>query len=241
MTRPMSLRTRTAVAYLRTSSAANAGEEKDSGIRQRLAIGSHATSAGFFIAAEFYDTAVRGSDPIDTRTGFAALLLFLKEHPETRTIIVETANRFARDLIVQETGFAILRSRGVELIAADSPSSFLEDTPTAILIRQILGAVAQFEKASIVGKLRGARNRKREIKGKCEGRKSHAELQPELVALVKRLRRKNRKTGKHMPLRGISTKLTAQGYLNQKGRPFGPASIKSMLELPAPQTIRCAG
>ncbi|MES0385509.1 MAG: hypothetical protein ABUJ98_13085 [Hyphomicrobium sp.] len=40
---------------------------------------------------------------------------------------------------------------GYDLIAADSPSSFLEFTPTADLIRQVLGAVSQFEKASLVG------------------------------------------------------------------------------------------
>ena len=40
---------------------------------------------------------------------------------------------------------------GYDLIAADSPSSFLEYTPTADLIRQVLGAVSQFEKASLVG------------------------------------------------------------------------------------------
>jgi hypothetical protein len=46
---------------------------------------------------------------------------------------------------------AALRERGYDLIAVDSPGSFLEDTPTAALIRQVLGAVSQFEKASLVG------------------------------------------------------------------------------------------
>jgi len=63
-----------------------------------------------------------------------------------RTIIVETANRFARDLITQETGWRFLRDAGIALIAADSPDAFLDDTPTAVMIRQILGSVAQFEK-----------------------------------------------------------------------------------------------
>jgi DNA invertase Pin-like site-specific DNA recombinase len=57
----------------------------------------------------------------------------------TKTIIVETANRFARDFMVQEVGFAMLKARGFDLIAADSPTSFLDDTPTARLIRQVLG------------------------------------------------------------------------------------------------------
>ena len=37
----------------------------------------------------------------------------------------------------------MLKERGIELIAADSPTSFLDDTPTAKLIRQVLGAVAE--------------------------------------------------------------------------------------------------
>ena len=47
------------------------------------------------------------------------------------TIIVENASRFARDLIVQETGHEMLKARGIDLIAADSPASFVADTPTA--------------------------------------------------------------------------------------------------------------
>ena len=41
----------------------------------------------------------------------------------------------------------MMRGLGIELIAANSPNSFVGDTPTAIMVRQILGAMAQFEKA----------------------------------------------------------------------------------------------
>ena len=78
--------------------------------------------------------------PVETRPGFSAMLERLLSNG-VRTIVVETANRFARDLIVQETGYAMLKARGIELIAADKPDAFLDDTPTATLIRQILGAV----------------------------------------------------------------------------------------------------
>jgi DNA invertase Pin-like site-specific DNA recombinase len=73
----------------------------------------------------FYDVAVSGSDPIEARPVCAALLARIADNG-VRTIIVETANRFARDLMVQEVGYAMLRSLGVTLVAADSPSSFLE-------------------------------------------------------------------------------------------------------------------
>ena len=45
-------------------------------------------------------------------------------------------------------------------IPVDDPEHFTTDTPTAKLIRQALGAVAEFEKASLVAKLKGARDRK---------------------------------------------------------------------------------
>ena len=62
--------------------------------------------------------------------------------------------------MVHEVGFAMLQARGVNLVAADSPTSFLDDTPMARLIRQVLGAVSEFGKAVVVAKLRGARDRK---------------------------------------------------------------------------------
>lgn len=128
-----------AFAYLRTSSAANIGEDKDSGRRQVQAIETYSKRAGIELVDTYHDEAVKGSDPIDTRPGFAAMLEALEANG-IKTIIVETANRFARDLMVQEVGYAMLRARGIDLIAADSPTSFLDDTPTARLIRQVLGA-----------------------------------------------------------------------------------------------------
>jgi DNA invertase Pin-like site-specific DNA recombinase len=165
---------------------------------------------------------VSGADPIDARPGFAAMLKRI-EGNGVRTIIVETASRFARDLMVQEVGHAKLRERGIDLIAADNPAS------TAKLVRQVLGAISEFDKAMTVAKLRGARERKRREAGKCEGRKSHAERNPALVARAKRLHRKRPKGGR-MSLRAISAELAAQGFLNENGRPFAAASVRSMLD-----------
>jgi DNA invertase Pin-like site-specific DNA recombinase len=216
-----------AISYLRTSSAANVGADKDSDRRQREAIQAFAKRAGYELVDEFYDAAVSGADAIDARPGFAAMLERI-EGNGVRTIIVETASRFARDLMVQEVGHAKLRERGIDLIAADNPGSFIDDTPTAKLVRQVLGAISEFDKAMTVAKLRGARERKRREAGKCEGRKSHAELRPELVALVRQLRRRRPKGGQRS-LREIAAELAISGHLNERGRPFSAASINSML------------
>jgi len=219
-----------AVAYLRTSSATNVGEGKDSHVRQWGAIEAYARRAGYVIRQPaYYDAAVSGADAIDTRPGFRELLSYLSDNPEVRVILVETANRFARDLIVQETGYRLLRERGVELIAVDTPGGFLDDTPTAQLVRQVMGAIAQFEKASIVAKLRGARERKRATAGKCEGRKSHAEVNPEIVALVRKLRRQKAGGGKRLSYRDISVQLALQGHRNGKGNAYHASAIRSML------------
>jgi hypothetical protein len=116
-----------------------------------------------------------------------------------------TASRFARDILVQETGWPFLRERGIDLIASDSPGAFLDETPTAIMIRQLLGVISEFEKASLVAKLRGARQRKKAAAGKCEGRKSIAELRPDVVALARELRRRRPKPigTNHLPSRAI--------------------------------------
>jgi hypothetical protein len=63
-----------AIAYLRTSSAANVGADRDSDTRQRAAIEGFAKRAGFELVGEFYDAAASGKDPIEGRPGFKALL-----------------------------------------------------------------------------------------------------------------------------------------------------------------------
>src|SRR5215216_5474921 len=229
---------RPAVAYLRTSSAANTGADKDSGKRQRAAIDAFARSAGYQIVDEFYDEAVSGGDPVTARPGFAAMMERIASNG-VRVIIVEIANRFARDLIVQETGYTMLKAQGIELIAADKPDAFLDDTPTAILIRQVLGAVSQFEKAMVVTKLKGARDRKRlalaqaakedrTIRVKVEGRKSYGEIDPDLVRLAKRLHRYP-VNGKRRSLRDISSALAQAGFLTRTGRPFTAEAVSRMI------------
>lgn len=213
-----------AIGYLRTSSATNVGQDKDSDKRQKLAIEAYAAGAGVDIVEWYYDAAVKGADAIDSRPGFQAMLDRIAGNG-VRLIIVETAGRFARDLMVQEVGFKMLQALGVTLIAADSPDAFVDDGPTATMVRQILGAVAQFEKAMLVAKLRGARERVKAATGKCGGRRSHQEARPDIVAAARAIR-------KAMPrasLRQIAAELEAAGHVNVNGRAFNHKSVAAML------------
>jgi DNA invertase Pin-like site-specific DNA recombinase len=217
----------TAFAYLRTSSAANVGDDKDSEPRQMTAIEGYAKRAGIDLIDSYYDASVKGADPIETRPGFAAMLEAIEANG-TQTIIVETSNRFARDLLVQEVGFAMLQKRGITVIAADSPAAFLDDTPTARLIRQILGAISEFEKSMLVAKLRGARERKRRSGVRVEGRKPISETRPETIELARKLARKPK--GKAAPsLRDISRMLAKRGHVTGNGTAYAPTAVKLML------------
>ncbi|MFC3325671.1 recombinase family protein [Mesorhizobium cantuariense] len=218
----------TAVAYLRTSSRTNV--DGDSAPRQQQAIDAYAKRHGIKVVEEFHDEAVSGADPIDTRPGFQDLLEYMAGNG-ARVILIENASRFARDLAVQIAGHKLLQGLGYELIPVDAPDSFTNDTPTAAMVRQILGAVSEFEKAQLVAKLKGARDRKsRELGRRVEGNHGYRVDKPDLIKEAKRLARKSPKTGKAKSLREIAAELARLGHMTAKGQPFSASQVQRLVE-----------
>jgi DNA invertase Pin-like site-specific DNA recombinase len=217
-----------AVAYTRTSSATNVGADKDSERRQRAAIEGYAKRAGMSVADWFYDPAVSGADPIETRPGFAALLDRI-EGNGVRIVLIEDASRFARDLVAQELGILLLIQRGVRVITANGDDLCDTSDPSRVMMRQIAGAFAQYEKARLVARLKRAR----ELKGKLGGRKPLSETRPEVVELARKLRQPTR-LGKQRSLREISAELAARGFVAEgTGRPYEAAQVSRMVEVDA--------
>jgi DNA invertase Pin-like site-specific DNA recombinase len=216
-----------ALAYLRTSSAANVGGDSDR--RQREAIVRFAKAHGHELAGEFYDAAVSGADPIETRPGFAAMLERI-EGNGVRVVLVEDASRFARSVIAQELGVLAMQQRGVRVLTAGGEDLTTTDDPAKIMMRQIAGAFAQYEKARLVAKLKGARDRKSaELGRRIEGRKGYAETSPELVREAKRLARRSPRTGEKRSLRTIAAELAALGHRTGTGKPFSASQVKRLL------------
>lgn len=214
-----------AVAYFRTSSATNVGADKDSLQRQRDAVAAYAKTHGLSIVREFYDAAVSGADAVDIKPAFVEMLAYC-QNGGPKVILVETANRFSRDLLVQLTGHDMLQRAGVELIPVDAPTYFSDPSPTAELVRQVLGAVSQYQKAELVAKLRHARDKKRAETGRCEGR---TPVPAEVVKEAKRLARVNPKTGERRSLRQIADELAKLGHTGPSGKPYYPTSVKLMI------------
>src|SRR5271170_5611402 len=134
-----------------------------------------------------------------------------------------------RPPVVVRNSEALGEPRDITLIAADSPSSFLDDGPTSKLIRQILGRVSEFDKVMAVAKLKGTSDRVGRQRGKCEGRKSYAEREggEELVAAARQLYAKP--NGRSPSLRTIAAALASRGYVTPTGRPYSASAVASML------------
>jgi DNA invertase Pin-like site-specific DNA recombinase len=220
-------RMKIAFSYLRTSSATNA--DGDSPFRQDAAVSRFAASQGIEVRACFWDADVKGTDPIEIREGFKALL-GAAEADGVRLVLVEDEGRFARSLIAQELGVLLLATKGIRVVTASGIDMTDSRDPAKVMMRQIAGAFAQYEKAKIVEKLKGARDRVKAATGKCEGRKSHGERNPAVVRQAKRLARRNPKTGQSRSLRAISAELAALGYLSASGKLYTASSVQNMLK-----------
>lgn len=165
-----------AYGYVRVSGAAQV--EKDGPRRQRDCMTKFMQVNNLEFAGWFQDLAVSGTTEGVNREGFGEMLSHCEAH-NIRTIVVENLNRFARDLIVQEMLMRELRQRGIRLYSAelgfvDQVSD--ESDPGRTMVRQIFGAVAQYDKSSLVIKLRLARERVKRETGKCEGQKSYGNI-----------------------------------------------------------------
>ena len=136
------------LAYMRTSSAANVGEGRDSERRQREAIEAFARHSGHVVVEWFNDPAVSGADPIDTRPGFRALLDRIVSNG-VRTVVVEDASRFARTLMVQEAGIAtLLAGLGVRVLTSRGDDLTDSDDEMRLAMRQMAGVFSQLEKTA---------------------------------------------------------------------------------------------
>jgi DNA invertase Pin-like site-specific DNA recombinase len=130
---------------------------------------------------EYRDEGVSGAIETMDRPAWTAMKQALLSDG-VRVVIIERLDRLARDLMVQETAIGDLQKAGFTLISVAEPDLMATD-PTRVMIRQILGAVAQHDKANIVIKLRAARDRLRQKTGRCEGRKPFGHYEGEQATL----------------------------------------------------------
>jgi DNA invertase Pin-like site-specific DNA recombinase len=217
-----------AFSYLRVSGK---GQLKGDGFeRQRDAVARFARANGYAVVEEFRDEGVSGTKELASRPGLAALIDRV-ESDGVQTVLVERADRLARDLMVNEVIVHQFMRVGARVITADGADlTTADDDPTRTLIRQVLGAVAQFEKSVLVMKLRAARDRTRLKRGRCEGRKPYGFYPGEAAVLdrINQLRRKP-KNGPRRSLAAIAHVLNQEGFPTRGGRPWAPGTVHAIV------------
>jgi DNA invertase Pin-like site-specific DNA recombinase len=210
-----------AFAYLRVSGKGQI--EGDGFTRQLEAIKGYAQAQGIRVVKVFREEGVGGALDLEDRPALMELFEALAANG-TKLVLIEKLDRLARDLMVQETIIGDLRKRGFDLISVSEPD-LLQRDPTRVMMRQIFGAIAQYEKAMIVAKLRGARQRMKAKTGRCEGRKPYGFYEGEAEALERMtvLRQQD------MGFDRIADALNAEGLKPRTGERWWGKTVNNIL------------
>jgi DNA invertase Pin-like site-specific DNA recombinase len=208
--------------YLRVSGKGQV--DGDGFPRQRESVADYARRNRMEVATEFRDEGVSGT--LFDRPGLTELFVAIKEQG-VKTVVVEKADRLARDLVVSETLLAEFRKLGVKVVAAEGGTDLTvdNDDPSRKMIRQILGVVSEWEKSCIVQKLRAARIRSKEKNGRCEGRKPYGEREgeAEIAAKVREWREER------LTISEIADRLNSEGFKTRSGGRWHFTQVRRIL------------
>jgi DNA invertase Pin-like site-specific DNA recombinase len=157
-----------AVAYLRVSTHGQA-EDGNGLALQESACRDHAAAAGLDLIGVITERGVSGDRA--ERPALAQALALIKSG-DADAILVYRLDRLARDLVLQEILLKEITTAGGQLLSAThGENELLRDPhdPTRKLMRQMLGAFAEYEKAIITLRLAAGRAAKRASGGKGSG------------------------------------------------------------------------
>ena len=208
-------------AYLRVSGRSQV--RGDGFHRQFIAIRQYCQAHQLRIVRIFTARGVSGTKELDDRPALSELFAALEEDG-IKSVVVEKLDRMARDLMVQETIMADMQKHSYTLLSTAEPDLCSQD-PSRVLIRQIFGALAQWERAMIVMKLRGARQRKKARGERGEGRHAYGEKPGEEVVLRRILALQS--TGHST--RAIANFLNTAGDATRMGKPWQPGTVAKIL------------
>lgn len=210
-----------AYAYLRVSGKGQI--DGDGFPRQEASIRDYAAGNQIEIAGVYRERGVSGTvDSMDRPTWAEMIAAMLTSG--VRMIVIEKLDRLARDLMLQEHILIDLKDLGIEIISTAEPD-MCNDDPTRILMRQIMGAIAQYDKTMIVLKLRGARRRKKAATGRCEGAKPFGDLPGERPTLEAMRYMRSQK----MTIESITGILNAEGKYARCGKSWFPSAVSRIL------------
>ena len=214
-----------AFPYLRVSSR---GQCDGFGFdRQRDHIKEWAVRAGFELGQEYEEMGVSGTKDETNRPAFQSMI---EDAMATgiKTVVVESLDRFARDLGVQLQLLAYLKSKGIALVSAttgEDITASMDSDPMRRAMVQMQGIFSELEKNLLVRKLRKARQAKKALTGRCEGNKpygfypSESPIRSHILAMA----------GSGASCRAIAMRLNSEGTPTRRGGPWHDVVVASII------------
>lgn len=232
------------VGYLRVSTDRQA--ERGLGMDvQEHAIRAWSRTTSHKVKLWCRDEGLSGSNGLETRLGLADALGALRTS-EVSGVVVYRLDRLARDLVLQEQLLAEIRRLGGELFSTSgAEAAFLvddPDDPSRKMIRQVLGAVSEYERSMIALRLRSGRRRKADVGGYAYGSPplGYTARDRELVAVDDEqavLATMVELRAEGASLRQICLALESRGFLTKRGLTrWHPAVVSAALARQVGQT-----
>ena len=217
------------VSYLRVSTDRQAEQGLGLDI-QAKAIRAWAKAGGHRIVATYQDQGVSGSNGLSDRPGLSEAFRAV-EAGEGDALVVYRLDRLARKLASQLTWIEQLESKGRSVISVTEPDVGQDELRT--LVRQILGAIAEYERATIVRRMQSGRAAKASRGGFAYGspplgqRAQDGELVPDPAeqAVIIRIRELR---AEGASLRRMAATLTAEGYRPKRGGRWHPETLRQI-------------
>jgi DNA invertase Pin-like site-specific DNA recombinase len=225
------------VGYLRVSGN---GQVKDGyGLEtQKEDIEHWAKANGHKVLSWFEDAGISGTKELAERPGLTEAIDAILPPPSASGIVVARLDRLARSLTVQEAILATVWAGGATVYSADTGEVPQDDPddPMRTFVRQVIGGIAQLDRALLNKRLKAGREAKKASGGRASGRPPYGwrsvgkgELMPvpeeqEALKLMVSMRAK----GSTLP--EICAVLTQAGYLTKSGGEWFPTTVKNLLD-----------
>jgi DNA invertase Pin-like site-specific DNA recombinase len=209
----------TAIAYVRVSTE----DQRLGPEAQRAAIERWAAREGVTVVAWHVDQGVSGAAPIDERPALMAALADVAAH-HAGVLVVAKRDRLARDVYAAAILERMVDRAHARIVSAAGEGSDATD-PAGMLMRRMVDAFAEYERAMIRSRTKAALQAKRARGERTGGVRfgydvdAAGKLVPNareqaIVARVRELRASGR------PLRGIVADLEREGVVGRTGRPL---------------------
>jgi DNA invertase Pin-like site-specific DNA recombinase len=218
------------IAYTRVSTDMQA--EHGLGLKvQEHALREWAKASGHKIAVWHSDEGESGSNGLDTRPGLAAAFSAL-ESGQADGLVVYRLDRLARKLASQETWIERLEALGRKVLSVTEPEYGEDETRT--FVRQVLGAVAEYERAVINRRMQSGRAEKARRGGYAYGspafgwRAEDGQLVEDPAEQAVRTRILELRTD-GQSVRAIAGTLTDEGLRPKRGGKWHPETIRRIL------------